>query len=369
MKSSQIVIGCGFGDEGKGKVVSYLCSQSTNPLVIRFCGGHQAGHHVVLSEKLDHVFSNFGSGTLQGFDSYWSQFCTVDPVGILNELDVLKSKGVDPVLYLNEYCPVTTCLEKISNKDNATTCKHGTCGVGIGQTFKREEDHHSILVRDLYNPTILKIKMQLLSTYYGFSKNVTEFISDCQELISAKNIIKVSNMPDTDNCAYDRFIFEGSQGLLLDQNIGFFPHVTRGNTGTINPSVLEGVGPADIYLVTRAYQTRHGNGPMTNEMFPHRINTNPYENNFDSGFQGKFRRSLLDLDLLRYAVQSDYLLTRLKFTLVITCLDLLVDHYALTCDETLHIFKTQDEFVAKIKKELGAKRVLLSTSPLPLMSI
>jgi hypothetical protein len=108
---------------------------------------------------------------------------------------------------------------------------------------------------------------------------------------------------------------------------------------------------------------------MTNEMLPHRINTNPYENNFDSGFQGKFRRSLLDLDLLRYAVQSDYLLTRLKFTLVITCLDLVVDHYALTCDETLYIFKTQDEFVEKIKNELGAERVLLSTSPLPLMSV
>ena len=369
MKPSQIVIGCGFGDEGKGKVVSYLCSQSTNPLVIRFCGGHQAGHHVVLSEKLDHVFSNFGSGTLQGFDSYWSQFCTVDPVGILNELDVLKSKGVDPVLYLNECCPVTTCLEKISNKNNAVTCKHGTCGVGIGQTFKREEDHYSILVRDLYNPTVLKIKMQVLSNYYGFSKGVKEFLSDCQELVATKNFMKVSKMPDIDKCAYDRFIFEGSQGLLLDQNIGFFPHVTRGNTGTINPSVLEGVGPADIYVVTRAYQTRHGNGPMTNEMLPHRINTNPYENNFDSGFQGKFRRSLLDLDLLRYAVQSDYLLTRLKFTLVITCLDLVVDHYALTCDETLYIFKTQDEFVEKIKNELGAERVLLSTSPLPLMSV
>lgn len=374
MKPSQIVLGCGFGDEGKGKVVSYLCSHSSNPLVTRFCGGHQAGHHVVLSNKLDHVFSNFGSGTLQGFDTYWSQFCTVDPVGILNERDVLKGKGVDPVLYLNELCPVTTCLDKLANRTNKANREHGTCGVGIGQTFKREEDHYSLLVRDLYNPTVLKIKMKLLESYYGFSTGIKEFLSNCAELISVKTIRKVSSMPGVDGKIYDRVIFEGSQGLLLDQNIGFFPHVTRGNTGTINPSmlvrsteVLQGNGPVDIYVVTRAYQTRHGNGPMTNENLPHRILPNPYENNFDSELQGKFRRSLLDLDLLKYAVSSDYMLSRLKFTLVITCLDLMKDHWALTCDDQLFIFKSQDEFVAKIKQELGAEKVLLSTSPLPIL--
>ena len=112
---SKAVIDCGFGDSGKGKVVSYFCSYFDHPLVIRFSGGQQAGHHVVLPDGPEHVFSNFGSGTLQGIPTYWSKYCTVDPVGILNELDILKDKGVEPKLYIDSFCPVTTPYEKTFN--------------------------------------------------------------------------------------------------------------------------------------------------------------------------------------------------------------------------------------------------------------
>jgi adenylosuccinate synthase len=120
---SLAVIGLGFGDEGKGKVVSSLCSQSPDhdKIVVRYCGGHQAGHRVLLNDGSSHVFSHFGSGTLQGVPTYWSQFCTVDPMGLLNELDILLNKipifSTDKIrLYIDAKCPITTPYEKIHNQ-------------------------------------------------------------------------------------------------------------------------------------------------------------------------------------------------------------------------------------------------------------
>src|SRR5690606_12238557 len=101
------VIGIGFGDEGKGITTDFLCSRSRNPIVVRFSGGHQAGHTVVLN-GVRHVFSNFGSGTLRGAPTYWAKYCTVNPIGIINELDSLIKKGITPKLYIDEKCPITT---------------------------------------------------------------------------------------------------------------------------------------------------------------------------------------------------------------------------------------------------------------------
>lgn len=358
---SQAVIGIGFGDEGKGKVVSHLCSQSPDSLVVRYSGGQQAGHHVVLRDGRDHVFSNFGCGTLHGNDTYWSQYCTVDPIGILNELDVLMEKGIVPTLFINKDCPITTPYEKVHNKKVDKLSGHGSCGVGVGQTIQRQEDHFSIKVRDLFYPSILRIKLQLLSSYYSFTvTGIDDFLCACNELTQATPIVCVDNIP----MEYDSIIFEGSQGLLLDQDIGFFPHVTRGNTGTENITKM-GFSP-DIFLVTRAYQTRHGNGPMTNENLPFNISLNPYEQNFDHTFQGKFRCTLLDLDLLKYAIDNDIgLRNKNKISLVITCMDLIANNYCLTEDSKIFTFSTEHKFVDKIINSLKIESVYLSHDPFP----
>jgi adenylosuccinate synthase len=86
--SSKAVLGAGFGDEGKGLVTDWLCRSCAKPLVIRFCGGQQAGH-TVAANGLRHVFSNFGAGTLRGVPTYFSRFCTIDPVGMINELNAV----------------------------------------------------------------------------------------------------------------------------------------------------------------------------------------------------------------------------------------------------------------------------------------
>lgn len=363
---SKAVIGLGCGDEGKGMVVSSLCSQFRNPLVIRYSGGHQAAHHVVMDGNHDHVFANFGSGTLQGFDTYWSEYCTFDPMGVIKELATLKRMGMSPKLYVNANCPVTTPYEKCHNRQLDKRDGHGTCGVGVGQTHQREADHYSLLVRDLLNPTVLKIKLSMLGQYYpnyDLGEELQVFLMYCNELINliGKNIYirKTLNISYLER--HDEYIFEGSQGMLLDQNIGFFPHVTRSSTGTKN--ILSMGFRPDVYLVTRAYQTRHGNGPMTNEeLYP--IPHNPNELNLDTGIQGKFRTSILDLDLLKYALQSDEYIsynTHHKH-LVITCMDI-IDRYAFTIDGTLFEFPTEEEFVSKICEHLSIRSCFISRDP------
>ncbi|MEM9930725.1 MAG: adenylosuccinate synthetase, partial [Bacteroidota bacterium] len=87
--TTHIVLGLAFGDEGKGVTTDYLCRQAERPLVIRFSGGHQAGHTVVSPQGRRHVFSNFGAGTLAGAPTFWSKYCTFHPVGYANEHESL----------------------------------------------------------------------------------------------------------------------------------------------------------------------------------------------------------------------------------------------------------------------------------------
>lgn len=359
MLNSAAVIGLGFGDEGKGMVTSHLCSLRKNPLVVRFSGGHQAGHTVHYN-GIKHVFSNLGAGTLHGAETYWSRFCTVDPVGLSNELGVLqKTTGsLDNVkLYINGQCPITTPFDIVFNHVDFKTAQDGTCGVGVGATIAREENHYHLHFSDLYNPTVLKIKLGLIKEYYGEIKATTNnFIKAVEQITTMDNIICVDYMPDNEDV-----IFEGSQGLLLDQNIGFFPHVTRSDTGM--KRISREWGCDEVFYVTRAYQTRHGNGPMTNEDIPLDIGGTIHESNTTNEYQGEFRKTVLDLSLLQYAIEKDRLNYPVE-NLVITCMDQM-RAYQLTLNGKLHTFKTEREFVLMIATTLFVcqKNVFLSRSP------
>lgn len=355
---SKAVIGLGFGDEGKGSVTNYLCSRFPGSLVIRYSGGHQAGHTVMIKD-LKHVFSNFGSGTLQGTPTYWSEYCTINPTGILNELSLLTAKGIDPILYINRDCPVTTPYDIWNNQENIKNRKHGTCGVGFGETLKREKKHYSLKYKDLFSPTILKIKLEGIAEYYNqnYIKSAV-FMDACMKITDTANFKITEDIPE----GFNNLIFEGSQGLLLDQNFGFFPHVTRSNTGTKN--ILEMGYEPDLYLVTRAYQTRHGNGPMTNTEYGHNIKPNPYEVNVRNEYQGEFRISLLDLDLLNYAINSDeHIKEAVNKHLIITCLDQMRNEYRFTYQGKIVYCNDESEFIALIATYLDIEKVLISKSP------
>jgi len=364
------VVGLGFGDEGKGHVVDWLCSEyrNNNPSVIRFSGGHQAAHHVVRKDGRDHVFAHFGSGSFEGVPTYWSKYCPVNPVALLHEYNLLREKGVQPLLYIDPKCPVTTPYEIAWTQANGRIHFHGTCGTGIYATWEREKAHYSLLMEDLVNPFSLLLKLSALAQYPEYREeriepDVQEFLEACRRLSDTPGIVISTDMYCGDR-AVGPFICEGSQGLLLDQNYGFFPHVTPSNTGTTN--LLEmGLEPHEIYLVTRAYQTRHGNGPM-GMMVPNNIKPNPWEQNTDDGPQGKFRQTLLDLDMLRYARSKDPWIRDNKCNLVITCMDLVENEHRLISAGEIIQCQDEREFVRKIQEAVGvgAGKTYLSDGPI-----
>ena len=341
-----IVLGLVFGDEGKGSFANYRCSIANNPLVIRFSGGHQVSHTVVVGDKR-HVFSNFGSGTFQGAPTYWSEFCTLSPTGILKEGNALREMGVTPKLFINSNAMVTTPFDILQNHRLEEKNNHGSVGVGFGTTIQRNEDHFHLYARDLLYPKIRDEKLRLIiNTYYKLNFNpkdehqhattkklYDDFLFACSDLVGRYQIVdNFVGLLDHE------FIFEGSQGIMLDTDYGFFPHVTRSSTTSKN--VFELINkynlPCDdiqTYYVTRAYQTRHGNGYMTNEgMDTSYIKENPKETNVD-GFQGEFRKTVLDLDLLKYAVDCDRYHNPTGVSrkgIVITCLDQVPENIPVT---------------------------------------
>jgi len=354
------VIGLGFGDEGKGLTTNALSSLIAGSLVVRYSGGQQAGHTVTLKDGTSHVFSNFGSGSFNGTPTYWSKHCSFDPVGVVREFNILESKGITPTLHIDRSCPVTTPYEKYANIYCAETNYHGTCGVGVGATFKREEDFYSLLAGDLDYLFVVDQKLDLISNYHGVPFNedaITDFYSAIKEIEKNPNIHIVDGLPPALN-----YVFEGSQGVLLDQHCGFFPHVTRSNTGTKN--ILEMALDPSLYLVTRAYQTRHGNGPMSNEEIPHNIIDNPKETNITHEFQGEFRKSILDLSLLKYgAMRDDGIRRSRNKTLVITCCDLIDGDYHYTINGVLKSEDTKEDFGGVVARYLGIDDFLLVDSP------
>ena len=352
MITNKVVIDLGFGDSGKGSVTAFLCHNSENPIVTRFSGGHQAGHTVV-HNGIRHVFSSFGSGTLQGVPTNWNAL-TFSPNAFLNEWFVLNRKGIVPTIDINGKCSITTPYDVHENKTVNSLTGHGSCGVGIGTTLDREKNHYSLLVEDLPFPSIIKTKLEMIREYYGH-----EYVADIERKFLAEcNALKGNIIIDEDlKNTYTTNIYEGSQGLLLDQDIGFFPHVTRGNTGS---KALVGEKLDEVWYVTRAYQTRHGNGPMTNENIGHNIKENPNETNKEN-YQGVFRRTLLDLDLLKYSLFKDNSWANEKY-LVITCLDHVEDEWRFTYQGKIIPSLHEDEFIEKIVDILGIPNVYISKS-------
>ena len=372
------IIGLGFGDEGKGMVTSALSALRRNPLVVRFSGGHQAGHTAHWEGKR-HVFANLGAGTLQGIPTYWSHQCTFDPVGFNNELKVLLDTMGDDLddimMYIDDECPVTTPFEIFSNQNDVDTLDHGSCGVGYGATIQREEDNIHLCFGDLFNPAVTMLKLEQIKKYYTsmlhFRVDLEPFAEAVRDIINPKYfpngvVTRVSCKNDPEALkdlftSYATILFEGSQGLLLDKDYGFFPHVTRSNVGVKAINSL-GTHLDEVVYVTRAYQTRHGNGPMTNEDHELYLVDNSNESNVNNEYQGKFRTSPLDLDLLEYAVRKNRLdlvpkgVNKPMESLVITCMDQMKSYKSTRGGAFQKItpnvqdipFDNQDEFVKSI---------------------
>lgn len=322
-----IVLGGLFGDEGKGRTVSYLCEEAKSKgescLVVRFNGGHQAGHTVVFDGKR-HVFSNFGSGTLQGVPTYWSKFCTVSPVGLMREYAILNDKfGIRPKIFFHPLCPIVTPWDILANSLNSSNIQHGTCGVGYGATIQRQEDHYNLYLSDLYYPKICEEKLNNIKNYYLNKLHyvaIPSFMTSELALYSeALNFFRATFKNQEFHTQNNNIIFEGAQGILLDQDLGFFPNVTRSNTTCKNAllildQMLSGKDLSNVkieqYYVNRTYQTRHGNGYMSSFLeFDESDETNK-----SGKFLGKLKKGAFDITLIRYALnQNRYLIDDWKY--------------------------------------------------------
>lgn len=384
-----IVLGTQFGDEGKGSFTNYLCSNSYAPIVIRFNGGHQAGH-TVKHKGNKHIFSSFGSGTLQNVPTFWSRFCTIYPIAMKNEYLILKKFGITPDIYIDPLCPITTPYDVIFNINKDNINKHGSVGVGFGTTIERQENFYKLYYQDIFNETILEAKLNNIKNYYIkkgiiLNKEFNEMLLDWKESIEflVKNEIFSLDKMGFDNLYYrfDHVIFEGAQGILLDMDFGFFPNVTRSNTTSKN--VFSLINELNIpitslkqektnykgfaintYYITRPYQTRHGNGFMSNENIKPKLINTESETNLDTGYQGIFRKSILDLNLIDYAIKSDSIFSKdSKKHLVITCLDQIEDPFNIKYSLNKEIISSNiNKLIENVEELTNINNFIIGTS-------
>lgn len=325
---AQIVVGLGFGDEGKGITTDYLCSQNVESLVVRYSGGQQCGHNVCIGARR-HVHSNFGSGTLRGLPSFFSDHCTFYPVTMFNEFRALRQKKVMPELYLHPLAKLTTPYDVIANRIEERKNNHGSCGLGVGTTMKRDQRGFKLYAADLGNLKLLKAKLSEIRKYYSGLLEISGPDDDWLEEELDNFFLFLPRLPiDLADYSifkgYEAIIFEGSQGVMLDQRHGIFPHVTFANTTSRNAiEICEslGIGQSEVFYVTRCYTTRHGAGWMPHEEKIDLIN-NESEINVFNEHQKDFRLGEIDYDLLDYALRVDAMYSpRAIRNLVVTCLD------------------------------------------------
>ena len=294
MPNLHAVIGANFGDEGKGLMTDYL-ADGPKSLVIRYNGGAQAGHTVVTPDGKRHVFHHIGSGAFRGAPTFLSEHFLVNPLVFADEMKELAALGVTPVVYVDPRARVSTPWDMMLNQAverSRGESRHGSCGLGIHETVVRSAKPEMILtVSDLvsgkYADKLQRIRTQYvhsrayelglnldkdipLHNNYGIERHFMEDIHFFQ-----KSVLPMMWAPALAR-QFNDLVFEGAQGLRLDEESSYFPHVTCSKTGLHNVSKM--VEQADLMgetmyaaYMTRAYVTRHGAGPL-----PHQHSGRPY---------------------------------------------------------------------------------------------
>lgn len=338
-----VTVGLGFGDEGKGSAVDYLVRRHRADLVVRYNGGNQAAHNVVLPDGTHHTFSHFGSGTFAGVKTYFGQHTIVNPVMMVEEATVLSGKvGVwkpaDLVatnMIFNTRALVASPWHVLMNRAKETYrhLRHGSCGKGIGETRKYWLDYgsdaitvgdfHTLSVFDLRNKVETMRQRFLIAAQEYANANTHKYIepmykiSPIKWVAEVKEILKYVTLSNS-LPAFNTAVFEGAQGILLDEYHGFHPHTTW-STCTSRHALDELEGhpscEAEVIGVTRTYHTRHGAGPFPSEV--ERYTTPVGEHNAENQWQTKFRMGAFDEQLFKYSLLCDPVIDGL----FVTCLD------------------------------------------------
>lgn len=325
-RQAHLVVDLGFGDSGKGTVVDTLVRQSGATMVVRFHGGAQAGHTVVLPDGRHHVFSQFGAGTLvPGVQTYLSPSMLVHPGGLQAEANRLETLGIaqpflrliiDPqALLITPFHQAANRLREILRGEQ----RHGSCGLGVGETASDALDFPQEAIRagdrgldETVEGRLASCQQRKWALFSEHRRDLRQHPEAAPELalLESAEAGRVWWAATQDLLRQTRIetppwpevvVFEGAQGVLLDEWRGFHPHTTWSTCTFDNAEKLLAGWDGEVtrWGVLRAYATRHGAGPFPTEEPALRGLREPH--NATGPWQGEFRRGWLDLALARYA--------------------------------------------------------------------
>jgi adenylosuccinate synthase len=332
-----VIVDLGYGDSGKGTTIDFLARKTGIKNIVRYNGGAQAAHHVMTPDGRLHCFTQFGSATfVPGTRTLLSRFMYFNPLNLEKESEVLQSKGVADALsrlWVDKASPIVTPFQvqlnrllELSRGDQ----RHGSCGFGVGQTVRDHQrfGEQYLFAGDLADPGSCAFKVRAIwQIALERAENLIEENSENADMLSL--FLKLKNYdPDALAERYGQIasrikivsseemlslvreegaIFEAAQGLMLDQRIGFYPHVTSTNTTLANAELLIGesgfAGQIVRLGLSRAYATRHGAGPFATEDNGLEGKIPACHNNHNI-WQGAFRLGWFDLPLMRYALEA-----------------------------------------------------------------
>ena len=345
MKTANVIIGANYGDEGKGLVTDFIASQTDNALVIRHNSSAQAGHTVVTPSEQRHVFHHIGSGAFTGASTFLGPRFVAHPMLLGEELTALNTHGVTPTIYVDPRTTVAVPYDLLLNQlaeEARGTARHGSCGIGFSEAVERNlRPRFALTVRDFAQPEWVFDRLRAIRdgwlprrlralgltipderrALFTGDDILWRWMQDMAAFRARTVMTEAGELPPGTP------IFEGAQGLLLDEDGADFPHVTRSKTGLANVVRIaqeSEIAHLDVTYVTRAYLTRHGAGPLANE-WPTAPTGVSDPTNQPNDFQGSLRFAPLDLDTLATRIRDDLnvraqgITTRAR--LAVTCLD------------------------------------------------
>ncbi|HEU5231197.1 MAG TPA: adenylosuccinate synthetase [Ktedonobacteraceae bacterium] len=335
-KQAILIADLGFGDAGKGTITDFLTRRLAAHTVVRYNGGPQAAHNVVTPDGRHHTFSQFGSGMFLPWTStLLSRFMLINPLNMLKEerhLNMLSVTNVFERTLIDRRALVITPFHKAINRLRELARadgRHGSCGEGIGECMADSlaHDDAQIFAGDLQDRSLITNKLRCLCErkrseldelcpYLPDTEAVkqelavfagTDVITDCTDVyryfsehvtfVDDAQIYQLLAQPGT-------VLFEGAQGVLLDENYGFAPYTTWSTTTFANAETIlhEHDYTGDIIKlgVVRSYATRHGVGPFPSED-PSLTAALPDRHNHWNDWQRSFRVGYFDLVATRYA--------------------------------------------------------------------
>ena len=284
MAKNIVVVGTQWGDEGKGKIVDWLTDNAGG--VVRFQGGHNAGHTLVIGEK-EYKLNLVPSGIVRdGVHCYIGNGVVLDVHHLLSEIATLEADGlkVRGRVTISPGCPVIlpyhSALDRAREAKRSSDTKIGTTGKGIGPTYEDKVARRALRVYDLFHPETLSAKLKEVLEYHNFvltqyldaepldhATILAQALSDAEQI--KPMVGDVSAALYAANKAGQNLLFEGAQGTLLDIDHGTYPFVTSSNCVAGQASAGTGVGPGMLHYIlgiTKAYTTRVGGGPFPTEL-------------------------------------------------------------------------------------------------------